>query len=421
MKTRKYLLQSLIALGCTSSFSAWATNGYFMHGYGIKAMGQAGASIAQPQDALAAANNPAGTAWVGNRLDMGTTLFNPGREAKIRGSSVSGANGHYSGNSRKYFLLPEFGFSQQLSRRLGIGIAVYGNGGMNTGYRKNPYGAYGSTGHSGVDLAQIFITPSIAYKFTRHQSFGIGLNLVGQRFAARGLSGFAPFSSNSHSFSNRNHDISFGIGVRLGWQGQLTDKLTFGLTWASRIRMSQLDKYAGLFANNGSFDIPENYGAGLAHRITSALTLSADVQQIRYSHVRAIGNTFNIQSLFAGNTFGSKNGQGFGWRDVTVYKVGTSYAMDSRLTLRGGFSHSGQPVRRNQTFLNILAPGVVQDHLSLGLTWSPRPSSELSLAYIHALESRVKGHQSIPQAFGGGEASVRMKQDMLGAACAWTF
>jgi long-chain fatty acid transport protein len=421
VKTQKYLLSSLIALGCVGSSNAFATNGYFMHGYGIKAQGQAGVSIAQPQDALAAANNPAGTAWIGNRFDVGATLFNPDREAEIEGSPVPGANGRYHGNNRKYFLLPEFGFSKQLSDRLGVGIAVYGNGGMNTDYKKNPYGAYGSTGSTGVDLAQVFVTPSVAYKFTSRQSFGIGLNLVGQRFAAKGLGGFAPFSSDSGSFNDRNHDVSFGVGVRLGWQGQVTDKLTLGVTWASKAKMSKLDRYAGLFANGGSFDVPENYGAGLAYRITPAFTLSADVQQIKYGHVRSVGNTFDIQSLFAGNTFGSKNGQGFGWRDVTVYKVGASYAVNSRLTLRGGFSHVDQPVRKDQTFLNILAPGVVQDHLSLGLTWSPRPSNELSLAYTHALEDSVKGHNSIPQAFGGGEANVRMNQDMLSAAYAWKF
>jgi hypothetical protein len=42
-----------------------ATNGYFSHGYGAKSQGMAGVGIALPQDALAAATNPAGTALVG--------------------------------------------------------------------------------------------------------------------------------------------------------------------------------------------------------------------------------------------------------------------------------------------------------------------------------------------------------------------
>ena len=59
--------------------------------------------------------------------------------------------------------------------------------------------------------------------------------------------------------------------------------------------------------------------------------------------------------------------------------------------------------------------------LTLLLTWSPKPSNELSLAYTHALEESVKGQGSIPQAFGGGESNIRMRQDMLSAAYAWKF
>ncbi len=46
-----------------------------MHGYGIKAQGNAGALVAHFQDALTIANNPAGLSWVGSRIDIGATTF----------------------------------------------------------------------------------------------------------------------------------------------------------------------------------------------------------------------------------------------------------------------------------------------------------------------------------------------------------
>lgn len=416
------LFASLVALGGAVSTQAGATNGYFVHGYGTKAQGQAGVSIAQPQDALAAANNPAGTVWIGDRLDIGATLFSPDRSAEIEGNAA-GANGKYGGNQKKYFLLPEIGYSKQLNDRLGVGVAVYGNGGMNTGYKNNPYGAFGNTGSAGVDLAQLFITPSIAYKFTEYQSIGLGVNFVYQRFAAKGLGGFAnpAFSSDPGNLNDRGHDTSTGWGLRLGWQGQVSDDLTLGLAWSSKIKAREFDRYAGLFADGGSFDIPENYGAGLSYKLTPALTVAADVQRINYGGVRSIANKFDIQQLFAGDNFGAKNGPGFGWQDVTVYKLAASYALTPALTLRGGFSHADQPVQKDQTFLNILAPGVIRDHLSLGLTWAVSPEGELSLAYTHGFEKTVKGNGSIPAAFGGGEANLKMSQDMLGVAYGWKF
>ena len=47
-----------------------ATNGYFAHGYGARSKALAGATSALPQDAMAAAVNPAGMAFVDDQLDL---------------------------------------------------------------------------------------------------------------------------------------------------------------------------------------------------------------------------------------------------------------------------------------------------------------------------------------------------------------
>lgn len=54
---------------------AFATNGYFQHGYGIKSQGMGGVGIALPQDSLTAAINPAGMGLIGNRYDFGINYF----------------------------------------------------------------------------------------------------------------------------------------------------------------------------------------------------------------------------------------------------------------------------------------------------------------------------------------------------------
>ena len=58
------ILPALIA-SLALSEAAYATNGYFSHGYGIKAEGMGGVGIALPQDTLAAATNPAGMGLIG--------------------------------------------------------------------------------------------------------------------------------------------------------------------------------------------------------------------------------------------------------------------------------------------------------------------------------------------------------------------
>jgi long-chain fatty acid transport protein len=395
---------------------ALATNGYLSHGYGVKAQGQAGVGIAWAQDALAAATNPAGTAEVGERLDVGLTWFAPKRSADIRGNAY-GADAHYSGDGKKNFFLPEFGYTARLSSSLSAGIAAYAHGGMNTEYKNNPYARFGASGTAGVNLEQLLITPSIAWKPSAEHSLGLALNIAYQRFEARGIAPFAGFSASPDHVSDQGTDTSIGAGLRLGWSGTLAPGLRLGATWASKVR-GKFDDYRGLFADGGRFDVPENYGIGLSWQATPAWTLGADVQTIRYSGVAAVGNS--LSKLFQGITLGSQDGPGFGWRDVTVLKLAGAYEASEQLQLRAGLSHARQPVPASETFFNILAPGVVQSHLSLGATWKFLAGGELSAFFTHAPGKTVHGSSSIPSSgFGGGNADVRLKENLLGLAYGW--
>ncbi len=410
----------LFVAAALAPLAAQATTGYFQHGYGIKAKSMGGVGIALPQDALAAASNPAGIAWVGNRIDLGADWFSPDRGASIAGSGAPGANGAYDGNDTKSFLIPEFGYNRVINPSLTFGVAVYGNGGMNTDYRTNPFVAYGGSGPGGVDLMQLFIAPTLAWKSGNH-AFGVSLNLAYQRFKAEGIQGFSSSSASPGNVSNRGYDDSTGLGMRVGWTGQVSPTVTLGATYQTKTKMSEFDKYSGLFANQGDFDIPENYGVGVALKATPALTVAADVQQINYSDIPAVGN--RVDCLFAGACqLGSTNGPGFGWQDVTVYKFGLAYELKPGTTLRAGYVILDQPIPASQTFFNILAPGVVEDHLTLGLTLEMSRTSELSFMYMHAFEKKVNGSGSIPLApFGGGEANLRMSQNSFGVAYGWKY
>lgn len=391
---------------------AQATNGYFSHGYGIKSLGMAGAGIALPQDGMAGANNPAGIAFVGNRADFGVLWFQPKRDAKVSGNGF-GLDGRFDGNGKRNFYIPEIGYVRQIDQDWAASLAIYGHGGMNTDYRGNPWASLGATGSAGVSLEQLFISPALAYKFAADQSVGVALNFAHQRFKAKGIQPFAANSATPSDFSNRGVDSANGWGVRLGYTGALSSSLTLGLSYASKTRMEKFDKYRGLFAGQGSFDIPASYGVGLAWQASPALTVAADVQHIEYSKIKPVGNPLLPRP------FGSSNGPGFGWRDVTVFKFGVSYAYSERLNLRAGYSHASQPIPSSQVMLNILAPGVIEEHLSAGATWAIGKQGELTIAYTHALRASVSGE--LPAQFGGGNARLTMYQNSLGLAYGWKY
>lgn len=399
---------------------SFATTGYFMHGYGVKTQGNAGTALANFNDSLTIAQNPAGLSWVGTRVDVGATLFAPNRKSEIQGN-LAGADGEYNGNGRNYFVLPEFSANKKINDQVDLGIAIYGNGGMNTGYKTNPYAAFGNRGSAGVDLTQVFISPAVAWRYAENQSIGVAANFLYQRFEAKGVSGFAAFSADPQHLSNEGKDSSTGIGARIGWAAKVTDRLTLGASYSSKIDADRFDRYRGLFAQAGDFDVPENYGVGLSYQLTPKLTVLADVQRINYSDVDSVGNRFDLRSILAGNAFGTEHGQGFGWDDINVYKVGINYAIQPHLTVRAGYVHNDQPIPTDQTFLNILAPGVIKDHVSVGATWNIDPHQEVSVAYTYGLKEQVKGNQSIPAAFGGGEANLEMDQHLFGLSYGYKF
>ena len=70
-------LSAAVALALALPTTPWTTNGYFATGWGTKYKAIAGVATALPQDTMVTATNPAGLAFLGQRLDIGVAAFNP--------------------------------------------------------------------------------------------------------------------------------------------------------------------------------------------------------------------------------------------------------------------------------------------------------------------------------------------------------
>lgn len=430
-KTSSVLALTVSAIVLAPS-AAFATNGYFAHGYSTKSNGLAGAGVALPQDAMAAATNPAGMVQVGTRIDLGAALFSPRREYTVEGapSGLPGTVGLFPGteeSSSDYFLMPHFGWNKMLDDRSAIGISIYGNGGMNTNYSSSANGGLGTffggmvpgaEAGAGVDLMQLFIAPTYSRKFGENASWGISPILAIQRFEATGLAAFAPFSSAPDKLTDNGHENSYGGGIKLGVQGEVTPGLTLGASYQSRIYMTEFDDYKGLFAEDGDFDIPATATVGLAWNITPNSTLVFDVQHIWYSDIDSIANSLlpNLQTA----QLGDDNGAGFGWDDMTIYKIGYQWQTSGGWTWRVGFSYGEQPIPESQVLFNILAPGVMEKHFTFGFTKEMGKDNELSFAAMYAPKESVKGPNPLDPP-SGQQIELEMEQYQIEFSWAWKF
>ena len=121
-------LAMLAVQGALVATPALATNGYFPHGYGLKAKGMGGASLALSQDSLGGATNPAAMVWAGERVDLGIDAFSPKRDAERTGAGFATLNGQVE-SDKTLFWVPEAGFNRMLGSDLSLGLTLYGNGG----------------------------------------------------------------------------------------------------------------------------------------------------------------------------------------------------------------------------------------------------------------------------------------------------
>ena len=117
----KYLITAFGMALAMPAIPALATNGYFAHGYGLKAKGMGGAATALSQDSFGGANNPASMVWAGSRMDIGLDWFRPVRSAARTGAGFSTLNGGVESDSRNFFI-PGFGYNQMVSEKLSFGL-----------------------------------------------------------------------------------------------------------------------------------------------------------------------------------------------------------------------------------------------------------------------------------------------------------
>jgi long-chain fatty acid transport protein len=434
LKQKTRLATAIVTLLLTTPL--WATNGYFTHGIGTKNKGMAGAGIAMPEDAIAVANNPAAALATSGKYDLGIAVFSPMRSYETGPSVSNGQGGAFTigpndiDSDNNYHYIPHMAGSWKINDQSAWALVFYGKGGMNTDYKggtatfdpdgpgpapvmtlPGTYGGglFGGNGGTGVDLSQAYLEAAYSRKAGDKFTWGVSLVGVMQVFAARGVGTFGAYTetfANSggttmpDSLSNNGHDQSYGLGAKVGIQWDVTDTFSFATSYQPKVGMSKFKDYSDLFAGGGDFDIPADLKLGFTFRPNPVFALNFDIEKIWYSKVDAVGNPFsNLYSCptaGAGGTdtsycLGGKNGAGFGWDDMTIYKLGGQWNSGSDWTWRAGFSHGKQPIPESEMVFNILAPATIEDHATFGFTRKLSSGDEINMSFMWAFNNKVSG------------------------------
>ena len=371
--------------------------------------------------------------------------------ANGQGGAFTLSAGKYD-SKNEAFPIPYVAKNWKLGDDSALAFIFYGRGGMNTEWDDgqsalfdpapgnefspgviNPPGVYGG-GKTGVDLMQAFMSVSFASKIGDNFSWGIGPVVAIQMFEATGLSNFAGYTQtfanvfpvyyggclqgggdpdlcqlqasgqaaqDVTSLTNNGHDSSVGYGASIGfWTGN--DTLSFGLAYQTKMSMDEFADYSDLYAESGGFDIPSTLKAGVSYKMADDLTVNVDYERIGYDEVDSVANP--IMNLLTGcytanqqvapatdGCLGGPKGAGFGWDAMTVYKFGLAWNADDKNTWRFGYSYGEQPIPTSEMLFNIMAPGVMEQHFTVGWTSERANGNVMSIALMYAPSKEVTG------------------------------
>lgn len=424
---------AITALAVLASSPALATEGYFSHGYGAINKSMAGAGIALSMDPMSQAINPASLTEVDSSFTADLSVFSPHRSYSVEGNPSGGdcgggANscfglwpGSYD-SDRNYFFIPTLAASYEIDDASAFGWAFYANGGMNTTWTEQGAGApaagpfYG--GKTGVDLGQGFLQFTYSRELSPGISVGVSPILAAQRFKAFGLSSFIPMSSDGTKLTDNGYDWSYGYGGKIGVQADFGPGFSFGAAYQSQMYMTELDKYAGLFAGGGEFNIPATAQAGFGWDSGSGLKIALDYKRIFYGDVDSISNSFlpNLQTA----QLGDADGAGFGWETINIYKLGLEWEATPTIALRAGAALNDNPIPSSEVMFNILAPGVQEQHYTAGMTWKVTPNSAVNLGFMYSPKSSVTGANQLELA-DQQTITIEMWQWESTVGWTWTF
>ena len=141
----------------------------------------------------------------------------------------------------------------------------------------------GGPGSLGMDLMQLIIAPTAAFKVAPNHSIGIAPLLGYQKFAATGLQRFAASFRIPGNVLKMAMMMPSGFGVRIGYMGKITPTVTIGAAYASKMDFQEFDKYKGLFARTGRLRYSRELQPRRGLAGNACVKLALDYQHINYA------------------------------------------------------------------------------------------------------------------------------------------
>ncbi len=351
-----------------------------------------------------------GTGFAGrsSSADDASTLFgNPAGMSKLDRAEVSGGfavikassdisnvdsavPGTTDGDMVPVAAVPFGYYVTPLNEDWHFGLGVYAPFALINDYEDSFQGRY----HGIYSKVQVVtLQPTLSYRVNDRVSVGFGptINKIDGK-----LTSAAPIPAllggGEADVNIKGDDVGYGFNA--GVLVDVTDRLTWGLTYHSKVEYTlegrtRVSGFPGLAGLNGTYDAsldftsPESVDTSVTYELNDLWTLYAGATWTRWSQLQEI----TVQNSGAPAAFGTVS-EDVKWNDVWSAAIGTSYQIRPDWVLRAGFTIDPSPTDNENRTARI--PVSDRKILSLGAGWDINRDMTLDMAYSYLHESAGK-------------------------------
>ena len=357
--------------------------------HGAKAAAMQAAFVAVADDPSAIVHNPAGITHLnGTHIYTGVTAVMGSTEFKDPAGRTE------ESDFKVYFPPHAYVTSDFNSKNMAFGLGLYSPFGI--GGRQ--WSEEGLTRYLATKnlISTLALNPVFACKVLPHVSIGAGAFYIhatneSERMIDQSALGF---SDGKFALKGKGGGFGYNLAVLL-FPGR---EISFGMAYRSKTDVDQevdirlIDLAPALhpltggssadFNADATLRFPESLNFGLACRSSRFLTLSVELEWIRWSRFDSMEVDLRHELPEAGITDFTVR---FDYKDTWLYKIGADYEMNPNISIRAGYAYIENPVP-NQT-LSPANPDADQHSMSIGLGYK-RNQWHLDFFYMYEIFKR---------------------------------
>ncbi|WP_068829913.1 OmpP1/FadL family transporter [Pseudomonas sp. BMS12] len=399
-------LKTSLALAVSAISTHSLGNGIAINEQSVSGMGTSFAGRASAAtDATILFGNPAGI----SKLDRPQVV---GGFAVIKADiDIDDANAETSdGDMVPTSAVPFAYYTSPINEQWSWGIGMYVPYALVSDYEKSFGGRYKGL-YSKVEV--VTLQPTLSYKINDRVSVGFGptINKIKGKLTSNLNDGaLAAIGGSGDAKVNIKGDDT-AVGFNLGVLVDVTDSLTWGLTYHSKVDYTlegrtKVSSFDGpvLGTLNGEYDAsldfttPETVDTSITYKLDDKWTLYGGTTWTRWSRLDAIvvenENSPNLTIPGIG-TLPAPLGvvsEELKWHDTWSYAIGASYQLNPQWVLRTGLAFDPSPAENAHRTVRI--PVGNRKVFSLGAGWSPSADLTIDVAYSYLHESKASIDQA---------------------------